>query len=159
MARILVTYFSRSGNTAQMAELIGQAAREVEGAEADVRPVEEVSPDDLLSYQGLILGSPVYYGGPAAEIKALLDASVRHHGKLDGRVGGAFASCGVFGGGCETTVLGLLQALLIHGMVVKGEYGGAHYGPVSVGAPQEQAAQACAKLGRSVATLAVRLFG
>ncbi len=159
MAKVLITYYSRTGNTAQMADLVAQGAAAVEGAEVTVRPVEEVTPDDLLACDALILGTPVYYGGPAAEVKALLDASVQHHGKLEGKVGGAFATCGVFGGGVETAILDLLKALLIHGMIVKGESGGAHYGAVAVGAPDEQAARGCERLGRSVAALAQRLWG
>ena len=159
MPKILVIYYSRTGNTAQMADLVAQGAASVEGAEVTSRPVEEVTPDELLAYDALILGSPVYYGGPAAEIKSLLDASVRHHGKLDGKVGGAFATCGVFGGGVETTILDLIAALLVHGMIVKGDHGGAHYGAAAVGAPDEQAARSCERLGRSVATLAKKLFG
>ncbi len=159
MAKLLVTYYSRTGNTAQMADLVAQGAATVEGTEVTARPVEEVTPEALLDFDALILGSPVYYGGPAAEIKVLLDASVKYHGKLDGKVGGAFATCGVFGGGVETTILDLIAAMLVHGMIIKGEYGGAHYGAVAVGGPDEQAAQACERLGRSVATLAKRLFG
>ena len=159
MAKILITYYSRTGNTAQMADLVAQGAASVAGTEVTSRPVEEVTPDDLLTCDALILGSPVYYGGPAAEMKALLDASVKYHGKLEGKVGGAFATCGVFGGGVETTIMDLVAALLVHGMIVKGESGGAHYGPVAVGAPDDQAARACERLGKSVATLAKQLFG
>ncbi len=159
MAKMLIAYYSRTGNTAQMADLIARAAAEVEGVEVTSRPVEELTADDLPAYDAIVLGSPVYYGAPAAEIKSLIDASVKYHGKLEGKVGGAFASSGVRGGGAETTVLDLLKALLIHGMIVKGEPGGAHYGPVAVGAPDGEAARDCECLGRSVATLAKRLFG
>jgi len=159
VAKILVTYYSRTGHTQQMAECVAEAAREVAGAEVDLRPVEQVSPDDLLGYDGIIIGSPVYYGTMAAEVKALIDKSVKHHGKLEGKVGGAFASSGGPGGGNETTILDILKALLIHGMIVKGEPNGDHYGPIAVGAPDERSRKECRKLGRSVATLAVRLFG
>lgn len=159
MAKMLIAYYSRTGNTAQMADLIARAAAEVEGIEVTSRPVEELTADDLPAYDAIVLGSPVYYGAPAAEIKSLIDASVKYHGKLEGKVGGAFASCGVRGGGAETTVLDLLKALLIHGMIVQGAPGGAHYGPVAVGAPDEQAARDCEHLGRRVAALATRLFG
>ena len=159
MAKILITYYSRTGNTAQMADLIAQGAASVEGTEVTSRPVEEVTPDDLLTCDALILGSPVYYGGPAAEMKALLDASVKYHGKLEGKVGGAFATCGVFGGGVETAILDLVAAMLVHGMIVKGEYGGAHYGAAAIGPPDAEATKSCERLGQSVATLAKRLFG
>jgi NAD(P)H dehydrogenase (quinone) len=59
----------------------------------------------------------------------------------------------------ETTVLDLVHALLVHGMIVKGESGGAHFGAVAVGAPDDAAIQACERLGKSVATLAQKLVG
>ena len=159
MPTILITCYSRSGNTAKMADLIAEGVREVGGATVEVKPCGEVAPDDLLGYDGIIMGSPVYYGTMAAELKKLIDESVKHHGKLDGKVGGAFASSGVRGGGNETTVVDILRALMIHGMIVKGDARGSHYGPVAIGAPDEQAAGECRKLGRSVAELAKRLFG
>jgi NAD(P)H dehydrogenase (quinone) len=159
MAKVLVAYYSRSGNTAQMAEIVGRAAASVEGAEVTVQSVEAIEAADLLEYDAIVLGSPVYYGLPAAEVKKLIDDTVEFHGRLAGKVGGAFASSGGLAGGNETTVLALLQMLLVHGMIVKGEHSGDHYGPVAVGAPDARSAGECEKLGRNVAALAVRLFG
>lgn len=159
MAKLLVAYYSRTGNTEQMAQLIAEGARGVEGVQVDVRPVAEVTPDDLLGYDGIVMGSPVYYGSMAAEMKQLIDDSVRHHRKLDGKVGGGFASAGGIGGGNETTVLDIIKALMIHGMIVKGEAMGDHYGPVAIGAPDERSRKECLKYGRSVAALALRLHG
>ncbi len=159
MARLLIVYYSRSGNTRAMAEVIAEAAREVAGIAVTVQPVADTTPDDLLQHDGIIMGSPVYYGTMAAELKQLIDESVCHHGKLDGKVGGGFASSGGLGGGNETTVLDIVKALMIHGMVVKGEPGGDHYGPVSVGAPDERARGECRKCGRMVAELTVKLHG
>jgi len=156
MARILVAYYSRSGHTKAMAEAVAKGVRE-RGADCDLKPVSEVGVDSLKGYDGIVLGSPTYYGHPAAEMKSLLDASVKYHKQLAGKVGGAFASCGVLGGGGETTVRALIDALLIHGMIVQGYPSGAHYGPVSVGAPNQEALEDCAELGRRVADLAARL--
>ena len=159
MARVLVTYYSRSGNTKQMAELVAEGAQEVEDVQVDLGPVKNVTPDDLLDYDAIIIGSPVYYGTMAAEIKSLIDESVVHHGKLDGKVGGAFASSGGPGGGNETTVMDILKCLIIHGMIIKGDAEGDHYGPIAVGGPDERSANECRKLGRRVAELTKRLFG
>jgi NAD(P)H dehydrogenase (quinone) len=101
----------------------------------------------------------VYYGTMAAELKKLIDESVKHHGKLVGKVGGAFASSGGPGGGNETTVLDILKAQLVHGMIVQGDSGGDHYGPIAVGAPDERSRKECRKLGKRAAELAVRLGG
>ena len=159
MAKLLITYYSRTGNTQKMAEIIAEAARAVSGVEVTLKPVSEVAPDDLLQFHGILIGSPVYYGTMAAEVKKLLDQSVAHHGKLEGNVGGAFASSGGPGGGNETTVLDIAKALLIHGMVVRGDPEGDHYGPIAVGAPDERSRKECARFGRRNAEFVKRLFG
>lgn len=159
MARILVTYFSKTGHTEAMAECIARAAGEVEGASVEIRPVDEVTPDDLLDFDGILMGSPVYYGTMAAPLKALIDESVQHHGRLDGKVGGAFSSSGVIGGGNETTLLDIIACQLVHGMIVKGVSKGPHYGPTCQGDPNEAAQEYCEAYGRMVAELCVELFG
>ena len=159
MPKVLITYYSRSGNTEQLAQAVAAGAKQVKGAEVEVRPVEELSPDDLLEPDAIIMGSPVYYGTMAAELKSLIDQSVKHHGKLVGKVGGAFASSGGPGGGNETTVLDIIKAQLVHGMIVQGDSGGDHYGPIAVGAPDERSRKECQKLGRRVAELVTRLSG
>ena len=156
MAKILVLYFSVGGSTARMAELVTQGAREA-GADVDLMSVEETTPDELLQYDGIIAGSPTYYGQMCWQLKKLFDESVKFHHKLDGKVGGAFTSSANIGGGNETTIISILEAMLIHGMVVQGRPGGDHYGAVSVGAPDERAAAQCSELGKRVAELADKL--
>ena len=156
MAKVIVIYYSSSGNTQKMAESVAQGVRN-RGIECDVKPVSEVKPEVMKEYDGIILGSPTYYGHPAAELKELIDASVKYHKQLAGKVGGAFASCGVLGGGAETTIRALIDALLIHGMVVQGTASGAHYGPVSIGSPDEEALKECQALGDRVAALVEKL--
>ncbi len=159
MPRMLIVYYSRTGNTEKMAQIVAEGAREEDGVEVEVKKVEDVKAEDLLEYDAIVMGSPVYYGTMAAELKQLIDDSVRFHGQLDGKVGGAFASSGGPGGGNETTVLDLLKALMIHGMVVKGMYSGDHYGPIAVGAPDERSRKQCLAYGREVAALTKKLFG
>lgn len=141
-----------------MAYLIQKGAME-EDVEVDTKDVKTVKADDLLKYDGIVIGSPTYYGLPAAEVKALLDKSVKHHGKLKGKVGGAFASSANIGGGNETTVLAILEALLIHGMVVCGDSEGDHYGPVSIEKPDARAEKVCVRYGKRVAALTKKLHG
>ncbi|NIP88772.1 MAG: flavodoxin family protein, partial [Gammaproteobacteria bacterium] len=100
-----------------------------------------------LHADAIIMGSPTYYGTMAYQVKKLLDESVKHHGKLEGKVGGAFSSSGMLGGGNETTVRSIIDALLIHGMIVVGSARIAHYGPVAVGDPDAKAKKECQAYG------------
>ena len=159
MAKVLIVYYSGSGNTAKMAEYVAEGARDAEGAEVALKNVAEVDPKSLTDYDALICGSPTYYGQMAAEMKDLFDKSVVLHGQLEGKVGGAFTSAANLAGGNETTILSILQAMLIHGMIVKGTSQGDHYGPVAIGKPDKRAVDGCHKLGRETAELAVKLYG
>ncbi|HAP31905.1 MAG TPA: flavodoxin [Firmicutes bacterium] len=158
MAKILILYYSRTGNTRQMAEAVAEGARQA-GAETTVCAVEQCALEQLLEHDGIIAGSPTYYGIVAGAFKNFFDHSVKYHGKLEGKVGGAFASSGVFGGGSETTALSILQMMLVHGMIVQGRPSGSHYGVVAVQAPDERARQECRQLGERVTQLAAKLFG
>jgi NAD(P)H dehydrogenase (quinone) len=156
MPRVLIIYVSKTGNTEQMARMVAVGVRE-EGVEPVLKKVDAVSVDDLLSVDGVILGSPTYFGTMAAEIKSFLDESVKHFGKLNGKIGGAFSSSALLGGGNETTVLDIIRALLIHGMIIQGTTEGGHYGPVALGAPDESSSEGCRKLGQRVASLVKKL--
>jgi len=115
-----------------MAEIVGSEISK-NSIECDILPVDQVKPEKLLKYDGIIIGSPTYYGTLAAQIKGLLDESVAFHGKLDGKIGAAFSSAANLAGGNETTILSILEAMLIHGMIIQGDPNGDHYGPVAVG--------------------------
>ena len=156
MSKALIIYYSRSGNTKKMAEFIAEGIAK-EKVEAVVKDVKEISVDELLRYDALVVGSPTYYGTMCAEIKKLFDDSVKFHGKLDGKIGGAFASSANIGGGNETTILDILNAMLIHGMIVQGDPQGDHYGAVSIGAPDARATKQCLRLGSRVARLSSRV--
>jgi len=87
----------------------------------------------------------------AAEIKKLLDDSIRLHGRLDGKLGGAFASSANVAGGNETAILSILSALLIHGMLVKGMADGSHYGPVAIKSFDDRAEKECRSYANQLA--------
>jgi NAD(P)H dehydrogenase (quinone) len=156
MAKALVVYYSRSGNTKKMAGLIAEAMRK-EKVQVNLKDVKDTSAEELLQYDAIVIGSPTYYGTMAAEIKQLFDDSVKFHTQLDGKVGGAFASSANIAGGNETTILDILNAMLIHGMIIQGDPQGDHYGPVAIGAPDARAAKECARFGQRIAQLVKKL--
>ncbi|MBU0600118.1 NAD(P)H-dependent oxidoreductase [bacterium] len=161
MAKILVVYSSKGGNTKALAEEIAKGADEVRGMEVVVKRAGEVTNEDLLSIDGLIVGSPVYFGGMSSEVKEMFDRSVTIRRKLEGKIGASFATSGHPTGGKETTMLSILQAMLIHGMVVIGDpiSAGGHYGVGTVGSPDREAQMAGRELGQRVARLSKILKG
>ena len=158
MPRVLILFYSRTGNTEKMARLVEDGVK-AEGLDALVKPVSEATIDDLQASDGIVIGSPTYYGLPAAEIVKLIDDSVKAHGRLEGKVGGAFSSSANIGGGNETVIMAILQAMLVHGMVIQGIPKGDHYGPVSIGAPDDRAGRQCRLLGERMARLIKKLAG
>ena len=158
MAKAIVVYYSRSGNTKEMAQIVAKAMNDA-GLPTECKPVGEVSLDELFDADAIVVGSPTYYGHMAAPIKEMFDNAVSRHGQLDGKVGGAFSSAANIGGGNETTIMGIIEAMLISGMVVQGDPQGDHYGPVSIGKPDERVISQCKRRGQRIAKLTNKLFG
>ena len=158
MSTVLILYHSRSGNTEEMAKAVAEGVTS-EGTRVILKKVAKASPKDLLKVDGVILGSPNYYGTMAAEMKAFIDKSVQFHGKLEGKIGAAFSSSANIAGGNETTVLDILNAMLIHGMIIQGDSQGDHYGPVAIGSPDSRARNECVRLGVRTARLVKKISG
>jgi NAD(P)H dehydrogenase (quinone) len=157
MARVLICYYSQTGNTEKMAQIISDVMKN-EDLSVDLKRAEDTKVDDLLDYDCIVLGSPTYYGSMAWPIKKLLDESIKYHGRLKGKIGGAFSSAANIGGGNETTILNILNGLLIHGMIIQGDHRGDHYGPVAIDFPDERAEECCRQYGQNLAGLVKKLF-
>lgn len=157
MAKGIVIYYSRSGNTRQMAQLIAESMNQA-GLRTDCKSVSEVRAEELLDCDAIVIGSPTYYGQMAAPLKQLIDDMVKWHGRFDGKVGAAFSSSANVAGGNETTILGIIEAMLINGMIIQGDHQGDHYGPVSINEPDARVIEQCRRRGRRIAKLALNLF-
>lgn len=157
MARILIIYDSRTGNTEKMAVAIAEGVKQVKSVAVEMKKVAEANIDDLLAADGIIIGSPTYYGQMSGKIKAFIDESVKIHGKLEDKVGAAFTSSGGTASGAETTLLSIVQAMLVHGMIIQGRSDHKHYGAAAVGAPDKEDIESCEMLGKKVASLVTRL--
>jgi len=141
MTEILVLYYSRHGNTAEMARLISHGVEEIAGVTANLRTVPPVSAtceaveddipasgppyvelDDLAQCDGLILGSPTHYGNMASPLKYFLDQTTPlwFSGALAGKPAGVFTSTSSLHGGQETTLISMMLPLLHHGMIISG---------------------------------------
>ena len=158
MAKVLIIYDSRTGNTEKMANYVAEGAKETD-AEVEVKKVDDAKLSDLEAADGIILGSPTHFGTMSDKMKRLISESVQIRGKLENKIGAAFTSSGALYGGGETTLFSLIQAMLIHGMIVVGDpiEATGHYGAIAVGSPDEKARDTCRKLGKRVGKLAKKL--
>lgn len=157
MASVLIIYDSMSGNTEKLAFAVAEGVKQVKDMDVVVKRVENASLDDLCNADGIIMGSPTYFGQMSGKLKTFIDESVRVYHKLEGKVGAAFTSAGGTATGAETTLLSIIEALLIHGMIVQGRSGDKHYGATAVGAPQAKDIESCKNLGKRVADLILKL--
>jgi NAD(P)H dehydrogenase (quinone) len=157
--QILVLYHSPGGNTRKLAEAVGKGIETVPGAKALLKTTKEVTTDDFLNSNGVVAGSPVYFGGMAADLKRVFDEFVSIRKKMENKVGAVFATSGDATGGKETTMISIIQCLLIYGMVVVGDPFDAtgHYGVACVGTPDEKTTANGEKLGKRVAELCRKL--
>lgn len=142
--RIAVIFYSATGNVAALAEALAEGAR-TEGARVRVRPVAERAPaaaidanprwrawvdarlyaedatlEDLAWADGVALGTPTRFGGPAAQLKEFLDTTggLWARGALVDTVGTSFTSASTGHGGLESTILALNNVLYHWGAIV-----------------------------------------
>ncbi len=159
LMKILVLYHSKGGNTKKLAEAVAEGVNRVAGAEAVMKKTDQVEKADFESASGIIAGSPVYFGVMAAELKKVFDDFISVRRKMEGKVGAAFATSGDPTGGKETTMMSIIQVMMIYGMIIVGDPMSAtgHYGTACAGTPDAAALENAGKLGQRVAETAQKL--
>jgi NAD(P)H dehydrogenase (quinone) len=140
-----------------MAKEVAVGIGEVKGVSCEIKKVGQAKLQDLIAADAIMMGSPTYYGEMSSKMKAFIDSSAAIHGKLEGKVGAAFTSAGGTASGAETTLLSILQTMLVHGMIIQGRSDDKHYGVACVEAPGEEDIENCRKLGRRTARLTLRV--
>ena len=147
MPKILVLFYSRTGNTAALADAIVEGAKAVRFSEVDVRRIDDLAPQSVIDsipewkssreklkakyqtfsdvntladYDALILGSPTRYGIMAAELKHVLDQTgpLWQKGALVNKVGAAFTSVATGHGGHETTLWSIMTPMANLGLIL-----------------------------------------
>ena len=136
-------------------------------------PFAETS--DLEDCQGLIIGSPGYFGNMAAPLKYFLDQTSPHwlSGALIGKPAAVFTSTSSMHGGQESVLLSMMLPLFHHGMLISGipyseaalhqtNTGATPYGASHLAGRQGQPLSkdeisACQALGKRIAALTTQL--
>ncbi len=117
---VLITYYSPSGSTKQLAEAIGEGARSVDGVEVVLLSIAEVTQQQLIDAQAILVGSPVYNGNIAPAVQEFINSWPFEGRPMKDKLGAAFVTGGGISIGEEGVMLDILRAMLIHGMLVMG---------------------------------------
>ena len=91
--KVLITYYSKSGNTAAMAKILAKAVEEA-GAQAESKEADDTTTDDLVAADAVAIGSPDYFSYIAGQVKIIFDEALSEKSKLSGKPGACFASHG-----------------------------------------------------------------
>lgn len=137
MTKVLILYYSAGGHTEALAKAVFEGAGST-GAEVTLKRVpdlagensserrhtdiEEATPEELVEYDAIIIGSPTRFGRLCAQIANFLDRTTRlwKEGKLIGKVGGAFTCTASQHGGSESTIFSILTSMMHHGFIIVG---------------------------------------
>jgi NAD(P)H dehydrogenase (quinone) len=119
--KVLILYFSGSGNTQRMAKAIGEAMRS-EGLNVMIEDVKQFDTSLLPNYDALVLGSPTYFSNIAWQVKKMVDESIMHYSgkKLRNKVAGIFTSAGTKRDGQDCLKMLEIALRVHHGMNVVG---------------------------------------
>lgn len=181
MTKVLIVYATDYGNTEKMAGAVASGVTSVPGTEVVVKLADDVTEDDLITSNAVIVGSPVHMGSPDWRVKKFIDrvcGPLWIKDSLIGKVGGVFATGGGYGntgGGAELTMLALLNNFAELGMVMVPlpkitpgyPLGGLQWGPYGRSAGEhmeqtgvtEQRLEAAKHHGANVARVAAALTG
>lgn len=73
VARILIIYHSQTGNTEKMAQAVARGAGEIENTTVSLKRALDTKAEDLIECDGLVIGSPEYFGYMSGAVKDLFD--------------------------------------------------------------------------------------
>lgn len=88
MARAIIIYESKYGNTKLVADAIAEGIRQVSGVEPAVRELGEVDPGGLAEFDAVIIGSPNHIGNATRSIRKFIDELGKIN--LDGKLTAVF---------------------------------------------------------------------
>lgn len=121
MNRLAIVYHSAHGHTEHIARRIQEGAQQVEGVEVQLVEAEKIGkrPDDLVGFDGFILGSPTYLGGVSGPFKSFMDATGRLWGRqgLKGRLAAGFTVSSLPAGDKQSTLMSMFVFAMQHGML------------------------------------------
>ena len=94
MPKMLVLYYSRTGNTEKMAKALVEGAQRVPGVDVQLSIDFEVTSEDLSSADAILVGTPTYNHEAARSTQKVFEDAAVKGVSLKGKVGASFGSYG-----------------------------------------------------------------
>jgi len=112
MKTLLIVYHTGGVKTAKMAEAVERGARTEEGVRVVMKRCADAGPEDVLTADGLILGTPENFGYMSGMMKDFLErVFYACEGKIEGRPWALFVGAGQDGSGAVTSVERIVAGL------------------------------------------------
>jgi len=92
MTKILILYYSRTGNTEKMAKAVAEGAKTVPKVEVELNYY--VAPETLSNFDAILVGIPTYHHNMTVDMKMLLEEAAVRNVNLKGKIGASFGSYG-----------------------------------------------------------------
>ena len=92
MKKVLVLYYSRTGNTEKMANAVFEGAQSEGNIEVELN--FHVDAESLNSYDAILVGAPTYHHEMPVDFKNLFEEAAVQGQNLKGKIGAAFGSYG-----------------------------------------------------------------
>jgi flavorubredoxin len=140
MPKILILYYSRTGNTEKMANAVAEGARAVINTQMDVE--YHVNPEDTARYDALLVGTSTYYHDMPMDMKQLFEEAAVKGINLKGKTGAAFGSYG-WSGEAPKMVLEIMK--------LKFEMNVTEPALLVLNTPDQKSLELCRALGKRVA--------
>jgi multimeric flavodoxin WrbA len=121
MKKLAIIYHSAHGHTAHIATQVFEGANSVPSTEVHLLKAEDLTktPEELLKYDGYILGSPTYLGGVSGPFKMFMDATgcLWRTQKLKGKLAAGFTVSSLPSGDKQSTLMSMFVFCMQHGML------------------------------------------
>ena len=108
MTKILIAYYSKTGNTAKIANLISEGAKRVHGVTVETKKAEDIDAKEAVKADGFAFGSPAYFSIMAGPLLTLLTEFYFNREGLAGKPMAAFAT----GVGGQTKATESIESIL-----------------------------------------------
>ena len=92
MLKILVLYYSRTGNTEKMAKAVAEGAKTSDNVQVELNYFVEAG--DLGDFNAVLVGTPTYHHDMPIDIKMLFEEAAARNVSLRGKPGAVFGSYG-----------------------------------------------------------------